>query len=86
MNFHDFRTLFDGFPCDFDMKFRKFSVLLSSLKTRISKMKKSYEKIKYTTNIYCSRNVHFRGLLFSSSIGRLGYPRLKLAEFHENPL
>ena len=83
MNFHDFRTLFDGFPCDFDMKFRKFSVLLLSLKNFFSKNKKSYEKIKYTTNNYCSRNVHFRGLLFSNSIGRLRYPRLKLVEFRE---
>ena len=37
-----------------DMNFRKFSVLLLPLKSCSSKIKRSYEKIKYTTIIYCS--------------------------------
>ena len=81
MDFHDFRTLFDVFPCDFDMKFRKFSVLLLSLKNFFSKNKKSYEKIKYTRIIYWSRNVHFRGLLSSNSSGAPRYTPLKLGGF-----
>ena len=82
--FHDFscfETLFDPDSMIFIRKSPKFRFYLLSLNNCISKNKKSYEKIKYTRIIYCSRNVHFRGLLSSNSSGAPRYTPLKLGGF-----
>ena len=59
----------------------KFRFYLPSLTRSFSKLRRSWVKNLGTLNIYCSRNVHFRGLLSSNSSGAWRYTSLKLREF-----